>query len=270
MGWQKTHEKIREKLIGYTDKKALLVEGDNDERLFRILLSRRFRHGWENRWVLAVAGGENNVIRILEVESNWVGIIDRDEWDEKVIAEKKSKFNNLFVLPRFCLESYAIDPDELWQALPAKMQGKVDGGHQGLKKEILKDKDQWLRHGVLWSVINPLWTGLRSLGFKEKLLNFDAAQNDDTIKETLKEWHGFLDPDTLFSRFKEKLEEAKQASPKEQITKWIHGKHFFRKKVHPILNRYLGQEKVETRLNKIFNNMNLPDDLEPLWTRITQ
>ena len=75
MGWQKTHERIREKLIGYTDKKALLVEGDNDERLFRILLSRRFRHGWENRWVLAVAGGENNVIRILEVESNWVGII---------------------------------------------------------------------------------------------------------------------------------------------------------------------------------------------------
>jgi len=245
-----------------------LVEGDNDERLFRILLSRRFRHGWENRWVLAVAGGENNVIRILEVESNWVGIIDRDEWDEKVIAEKKSKFNNLFVLPRFCLESYAIDPDELWHALPAKMQRKVDGGLQVLKNEILKDKEQWLRHGALWSVINPLWSGLRSLGFKEKLLNFDAAQDDGTIKETLKEWHRFLDPDTLFSRFKDKLEEAKQASLKEQISKWIHGKHFFREKVHPILNKYLGQRDAQKTLEDIFKTRDLPEDLEPLWSRI--
>jgi len=268
MGWKKTYRQIKEELIGQTGKRALLVEGAEDESLFRIFLSRKFGSDWENTWVLTNAEGKKSVVSILAEETDWLGIVDRDEWDEEIIAEKQSELNNLFALPRFCLESYAIDPKELWQALPHQMRAKVDGGFEALENEILQNKEQWLRHGVLWSVINPLWSGLRALGFQQKLLDFETAQDDHTIKKTLREWHRYLDPDDLFKRFEQKLREVKQASPKDQIVKWIHGKQFFREKVHPVLNNFLGQIDTQKRLEDIFKTRDLPDDLEPLWSRI--
>lgn len=54
-----------------------------------------------------------------------------------------------------------------------------------------------LRHRGIASEINPLWSGLRALGFKEKLLNFDVAQDDDIIKE----WYSYFDPDQIFQSF---------------------------------------------------------------------
>jgi len=268
MGWQKTYRRIKEELIGQTGKRALLVEGADDESFFRIFLSRKFGAGWENVWVLASAGNKKAVTDILGQEPNWFGVVDRDEWREDVIDEKQEELNNLFVLPRFCIESYAIDPRELWSALPLKMQKRVHGGFEALESKILQDKEQWLRHGVLWSVVNPLWSGLRSLGFKEKLLDFRAAQDDDTIKETLKKWHRYLDPNALFKEFNEKFQKVKQLSLQNQLAKWVHGKLFFHEKVHPVLNEYLGQNDTKNRLKEIFQTRELPEDLEPLWARI--
>jgi Glu-tRNA(Gln) amidotransferase subunit E-like FAD-binding protein len=75
-------------------------------------------------------------------------------------------------------------------------------------------------------------------------------------------------PLDVFKRFEQKLREVKQASPKDQIVKWIHGKQFFREKVHPVLNNFLGQIDTQKRLEDIFKTRDLPDDLEPLWSRI--
>lgn len=267
-GWQKRHGEIKEALIGRTGKRALLVEGTDDVSLFRILLSRKFEAEWESAWVLAEGGSKKIITDILAQENNWMGIVDRDEWTDEAIAEKQGELANLFILPRFCMESYAVDPDELWEALPPKMQGQVAGGLDGLKTEILRDKEKWLRHGVLWSAINPLWSGLRALGFKEKLLNFDVAQDDYIIKETLKEWHGYLDPDRIFQSFADKLNQVSGLPVKEQLHKWIHGRQFFLEQVHPVLNKYLGQSDAQSRMIEIFRSLALPEDLEPLWSRI--
>jgi hypothetical protein len=267
-GWLKRRLKIREELIGQTGKRALLVEGTDDVSLFRILLLRRWGAEWESDWVLADVGSKNIVPDILAQETDWLGIVDRDEWTDEVISAKQDELENLFVLPRFCMESYAVDPDELWEALPQKMQGKVAGGLEVLTGEIMRDKEKWLRHGVLWSAVNPLWSGLRALGFKEKLLGFDVAQNDIIIKETLKEWHGYLDPDQIFQSFTDKLNQGSGLSVKEQLHKWIHGKRFFLDHVHPVLNSYLGQCAAQTRMIEIFRTCALPKDLEPLWKRM--
>ncbi len=267
-GWQKRHREIKEELIGQTAKPALLVEGTDDASLFRILLSRKLGAEWESDWALADVGSKKIVTDILAQETDWLGIVDRDEWTDEVIAAKQDELENLFVLPRFCLESYAVVPDELWEALPQKMQGKVAGGLEALTSEIMQDKGKWLRHGVLWSEINPLWSGLRALGFKEKLLDFDVAQDDDIIKETLNEWHGYLDPDLIFHSFVDKLNRVSELPVKNQLHKWIHGKQFFLEHVHHVLNKYLGQSDAQSRMMKIFRSLALPKDLEPLWSRI--
>jgi hypothetical protein len=267
-GWQKRHSEIKEKLIAQTGKRALLVEGTDDVSLFRILLTRKLGAGWENDWVLAYTGKKEFVVDILAQENDWLGIVDRDEWTDEVITEKQRELTNLFVLPRFCIENYAIDPDELWEALPPKMQGKVVGGLNALKSEILRDKVKWLRHGVLWSVINPLWSGLRALGFKEKLLKINAVQDNDTIKITLTEWHDYLEPGKVFQSFVEKLNQVSVLPEKDQLHRWIHGKQFFSGHVHSVLNNYLGQHDAQSRKIDIFRSCVLPQDLNPLWAMI--
>ena len=263
-----THRQIKEEIIGQTGKRVLVVEGTTDKTLFFLWLQRKFGANWENSWVICGAGKKKAVLDIIEKEPSWVGIVDRDEWRQNVIENKQEKLNNLFVLPRFCIENYAVDPDELWDALPDYQKEKVSDGLHSLRTEILKDKDKWLRHGVLWSIVNPLWSGLRSLGFKEKLLDFKSAQDDEIIKQTLNEWHRYLDPDILFNKFEKNLRDVQKLPTKVQLARWIHGKLFFREKVHPILNKYLGQSNVESRLRDIFKTLKLPEDLKPLWERI--
>lgn len=267
-GWQKVRRQIQERGIGQTGKRALLVEGRDDAAMFRILLSRKFGPGWENDWALADCGNKRIVTDILAQEADWFGIVDRDEWTDAVLAEKQTEIPNLFILPRFCLESYAVNPDELWAAIPPNLRERVPGGREGLKREILHDFERWLRHGVLWSEINPLWSGLRALGFKEKLLGLEVAQDNDQIQETLHEWHDHLDPDRIFQGFLEKLERVGGLPLEEKLHQWVHGKHFFLDHVHPILNRFLGQTDSSNRLIEIFRSRALPDDLEPLWTGI--
>jgi len=267
-GCQKRRGEIKDERIGQTGKRALLVEGTDDVSFFRILLTRKLSANWENDWVLAHAGNKRTVTDILEQEEDWLGIIDRDEWADDVIASKEVELENLFVLPRFCIESYAVDPDELWEAIPQKIRGKVAGGLASLESDIMRDNGKWLRHGVLWSEINPLWSGLRSLGFKEKLLDFDVSQEDHIITETLNEWHGYLEPERIFQRFTNNLSQASRLPVKEQLHRCIHGKQFFLEHVHPVLNKYFGQNDAQSRMMEILRSRALPEDLEPLWKRI--
>ena len=52
---------------------------------------------------------------------------------------------------------------------PAQQQAKVQGGKPAFSTEIGRDIHRHVRHGALWKVAPPLWTGLRALGFKEAL-----------------------------------------------------------------------------------------------------
>jgi len=267
-GWRKRRDEIRETQVEETEKKVILVEGTDDANAYGILLNRKFGSDFESDWVITHAGNKKIILEILLEEDSWLGLIDRDEWSEDIILEKQNQLHNLIVLPRFCLESYLIEPVELWNAFPENQRDKIEGGLEQLRGEILIEKDKWIRHGVLWSVINPLWQGIRSLGFKEVLLNFDNSQDDKIIQKQLKKWHNFLEPTQIYSSFKDKLNDVVKRDEAEQIFRWIHGKMFFEAHVSQILNQLFGQKSIQERKRDIFQTCVLPDDLNPLWEKI--
>ncbi len=267
-GAEKRRNEILEKDIGQSGKRVFLVEGEDDVEAYRLLLTKKFGGDFEKKWAITYAGGKELVTGILEKEPSWLGLVDRDEWTSETIREKRRELDNLEVLPRFCLESYLIYPAELWEVLPKAQQNKIDGGQKRLEDDILAEKDKWLRHGVLWSVANPLWGELRERGFKEALLKFDTAQNDHEILSKLEEWHDVLDPDKRNEEFHKLLEKAKTESVFEQITLRIHGKMFFKEHVNNILNRLIKQVKASVRKKGIFKELKLPDDLEPLCRKL--
>ncbi|MFK5970556.1 MAG: DUF4435 domain-containing protein [Candidatus Marithrix sp.] len=242
---------ILEQEVGNTGKKVLLVEGEDDVKVYSMMLDRKFDK-WKDNWIITHANGKQKVIDILKEQPTWLGLVDRDEWSEERISQAENISPNLMILQRFCMENYLICPDELWEMLPERKQKIITGGLSKLQEEILNNKDEWVRHGVLWSVINPLWEGIKELGFKGKLLDIDNAQDNDKIKETLHGWHNFLEPEIIFNKFEERLlsimEENDEA---KQLKQWIHGKKFYNECVSKVLNQFLGQESADNRREKL-------------------
>lgn len=260
-------QEIREKQIGNTQKRVLIVEGADDINAFESFLNRACPD-WARDWVLADAGKKTEVLAIVKKETDWIGVLDRDEWSQQKINEQETQLSNLWFLPRYCIENYLIVPEELWQALPAKQQAKIAGGLQELEQFIQTDLDRWRCHGVLWSVINPLWEGLRSLGFKEALLDPDIATNDEEIRRKLAEWHGFLEPDQIWQQYQQALTDVAGQSENEQFKRCFHGKLFYERVIHPLLNDLLGQKSANHRQQAIFRTLPVPDDLTPLWQKM--
>ena len=261
----KLHNKIKEQYVGTTGKCVLLVEGEHDVLPFKAWL-RSIDTSWENRWDIAPAGKKSNVLELLELEPDWIGVVDRDEWTVQIIAEKQRESPNLWVLPRFCLENYLCDPDELWAMLPEVQQQKIQGGSQALDAAITVDLHQWLQHGALWHVINPLWEGLRALGFKEWLLDIRQAGNDQAIQQTLNDWHQFLEPTVIWADYQARLAEVTGWQVSQQLKSGVHGKTFFREVISNELNRLLRkQAKANDRKKDLLLNSEPPADLQPLW-----
>jgi len=152
--------------------------------------------------------------------------------------------------------------------LSDNQRAKIKGGLPQLQAEILIDKDKWIRHAVLWSVINPLWEGIKALGFKGALLDFNNAQDDAKIQETLNKWHHFLEPRTIFTQFQNSLNVVMAKYESEQLRRWVHGKQFYYLHVHQVLNRLLKPENAEVRRKQIFQTCPLPNDLDFVYQRM--
>ncbi|MBK1720307.1 DUF4435 domain-containing protein [Thiocystis violacea] len=265
-----SRKEIKEQLIGVQEKRAVLIEGTTDQQAFEILL-RRFVADWDRRWVLAQVGGKKSVVEILRQESGWLGLVDRDEWDEAVIMQWQAELPNLMVLPRFCLENYLIDPAELWQAIPLARQASLVGGEATFRATIENQLPDYRRHGALWKVVTPLWSGLRALGFKEALASAKSvttAQDDSEIRRILGEWDALLDPDRIFVDFQTRLAAAEAAPPDAQFAHWLHGKVFWKNVVNPTLNATLGQMEEGERRKKILRKLPQPADLQPVFDRL--
>jgi len=270
-GSEKRRQEIIDKEIGSIGKKVFLVEGEDDVECYKRIFEKQFGIDFETKLLITHTGGKEKLTDILAKEPDWLGLIDRDEWTDDIIRQKERELPNLHILPRFCLESYLIEPNELWKLLPEVQQKKISGGIEELKNQIYAKKTEWLRHGVLWSVVNPLWNGLRTIGFKEYLLKIDNAQDDLIIQEKLREWHNFLDSGKIFSDFQDKLNQADRMTEFELLTIRIHGKQFFEQHVSQALNHLLKGKQVEAKDRKriLFRNMNPPADFEPLFAKIS-
>jgi hypothetical protein len=270
MNGRRKAKAIREEKIGNQNKRALIVEGKDDESALTILLQRHHPN-WEQRWIIAPAGNKQQVQEVLAVEPDWIGLVDRDEWDQSTIDQRTQRLPKLLVLPRFCIENYLINPTEIWQAIPVKRQATVDGGESAFTQNILAELPHYLRHGVLWKVVTPLWSGLRALGFKDALAaehSVSTAQDDAEIRRILGDWDQLLDPERIFTEFQQQLSEVQQLSVAEQLALWIHGKTFWKNVVHPHMNRLFGQIPETDMKKDIFSKLILPEDLTPLLERL--
>ncbi len=257
-------ETIKIQLIGNTEAKVLLVEGPDDVDAYRIFLDKKFP-GWEAKWHLVSAGKKSDVVAMVRKEPDWLGLVDCDEWAGDEIAAYIAECPNLKILPRFCLESYLIDPAELWQAFSEKQRMKIPGGEAQLRHEILADLQAWIRHAALWHGVRPLWRQLRDLGFPDSVLASPPMPDDAALRAKFRDWHETLDADAVLMRV-HALENSLAAEDVSMLCiKWLYAKNFYPQVVHQVLNRLLGQKAVKERRIAILRTRPVPADLDALW-----
>lgn len=169
-------------LAAFPNKRVLVLEGVDDIAAFRQLLTKH-NPGWEQQWVLVKANKKQNVLDILALENTWYGLIDRDEWSEDKIMQLEQEHPRLMFLPRFCIESYLVNPSEIWEALQPKHQARIEGGEPAFTSLFVQEAQRWLNHSAIWYVVNPLWERLRTAGFNSALLDVDTVQQDAGVSE---------------------------------------------------------------------------------------
>lgn len=260
--------KIRDEKIGSRNNKMLIVEGVDDVNALESFLNKKFHSNWEEKWAIFHAGNKKQVLAVIEQEKEWIGLVDQDEWTSSEIEQYSARLPNLMVLPRFCLESYLVEPNELWSALSPKQRDKITEGLPKLIEEIGAEKATWLRHAALWHVINPLWGKLRGLGFKESVLDPKDVPNDSDLLDKLLSWHDALNAERTVQKINDLSLQFQNEPDFQFYTQRLYAKEFFPVVVLVTLNRFLGQKDEKTRKQDIFRHLAVPSDLNVLWQKM--
>jgi len=251
-------------------KRALIVEGKTDELVFTQLL-KKVDPQWESKWVLAEVGGKRNVVEILAAQPKWLGVVDRDEWDNAQISQKQQQLRNLLVLPRFCIENYLVVPSELLSGLPAMRRANLpperEAAVHSIKALITENLDSWIQFGAAWAIINPLWDELRLLGFNRDLLDPQQVITEPGFLAHCERWHAHLDPAVLLQRYQSKLAEIRDLPVDEQLRTIVHGKKFYKAVVTPAFMQLLAITKAIST-DVWFREMPVPPDLAFVWQRM--
>lgn len=181
------------------------------------------------------AGGKDNVLRMLEKEPDWLGIVDRDAWNEKTRASQAEKLRNLYFLPRYCIENYLVDVNILEEIFSSERFCAYAGLGRALQ-DIRAQIPGAVRHASLWRAVQPLYDELMRLGFNGALLRFDVP-SDSEIYDTLRSWDRLLDAERIYEDYRAFEEQGGMLSEREALRVWVHGKVFWRKSVAPPCRR---------------------------------
>ena len=256
------------------DKKAILVEGKYDYDPFANFFVKKSPE-WERNFVIVAVGNKRKVLEKLKHKSVAFGIVDNDTWGKEEIKKAKDEHGeNLFVIPRYCMENYIVIPKEIKVALPPEKRDVVEFS------KILKNLEKWKTHAALWRAVTPLWSGLVSLNFNQALLpeNISEIPTESAIKSKLKEWNSVLDIDKTLEKFEEEKERFFKMDNNEFIKIHVHGKHFFDNEIFPIVSaaydqlekKEMGKKEMGKKEIKkgLFQNISLPEDLQPIFNKL--
>lgn len=257
-------------------KAVLLVEGETDIKTFGYFLARLFPD-WNTRFVMHSANSKEHVIAAIEKyhSTDWVGVVDRDEWSPSDIIEKTQNLPRIKVLPRFCLENYFCVPSELWDAFPSHQKSKQP--FEALKEPIEKSLPAWLSHAAIWRAIHKRHSILvYGSDFPSELENCpiidtQGIPDEQRIRQILEAWHNQLDPNSILAEYRQELAGATQLNPEQQLSTYIHGKKFFNEVVVKTLNTLFGQQpSVQWRENftTLPAGIAIPTDLQAFLTEI--
>ncbi len=267
-GFDEAYAAIRGELAATPGKRVLLVEGTGDVEFLTFLLDKpplRERNVHAD-WVIGAAGGKDSVVRMLERQPGWIGLVDRDAWSEQDILKAEKKTPNLRLLPRYCIENYLVDAAAL-EALTARAEGPARQRAQRALREIEAQWPDAVRHGSLWRAIQPLQDQLQALGFNGALLRFQLP-DDAQVRRVLADWSALMDDQRIYGEY-QRFQAQAEAMPAEKARRlWAHGKMFWRHVVAPALGEAL-DEPNESRLRRLTQRrMPLPEDLRALLDRI--
>jgi hypothetical protein len=244
---------------------VLLVEGEDDVTLLGHFLGQHATD-WQQRLYLAAAGGKAHVISGVAVHrSDWLGIVDRDEWSIADVQAVAARSSRLHILPRFCTESYFCDPAELWSALPAQQQARAGDDLPALAGPIHAKLPDWVAHGAMWRVLRDLYKEARLPAKLE-----DSPVTDEaTIRGILTDWHARFAPDPVLAHYHNELGNAQTLAEAAQLHEYIHGKKFFNQVVVQVLDGLFAGKGADDWLQKLRDALiQPPPDLTDLFNRI--
>ena len=229
------HDWFGELLSTYGTKPLILVEGEDDSDLYKQLFTL-VDPNWQNRFELEWVSGKRRVFQGCRRVATWRGLVDRDEWAEAQVTAARTETPNVQILPRFTTQNYWINPDELWNLIPATARTSHPGVQAQLVAEIETHRADWTAHGAMWRVMLRCQVGLGDLRFPQELM--DAPVTDEAqIMAILTRWHNHFEPQDIMDEYRTERDEALGSPRSEQYAHLIHGKRFFRQVVTLVLNR---------------------------------
>lgn len=238
----------------FIPKKVLLVEGKTDVEFLTIMLDKPpFQD--ENvfiNWDIVQCGGKDGVLKQLQKNPHYVGMVDRDAWDEGEIEKMLSLHQNLFVLPRFCIENYIVSPGELVRSFP-----KLTPQYQLLLDEI----PTGIRHGCLWRAATPLHQDLLHAGFNQALLRYPPVTNQELNRLILK-WQSILSVEQITLRAETFYKQVEDLPQEDALKIFVHGKIFWKNAVERKMEKIFPSYKKEQLRKKVLREILMPLDLE--------
>lgn len=228
---------VGELLSTYGTKPLILVEGEDDIPLYKQLL-KLVNPDWQDRFGLEEVGGKRRVFQGCKKVATWRGLVDRDEWAEAQVTAAQTETPNVQILPRFTAQNYWVNPDELWNLIPATARTSHPGAQAQLASEIESQRADWTAHGAMWRVMLRRQMGLGDLKFPQELTNAPVT-DEAQILAILMRWHNHFEPHDVLNEYQVERDAALGRPPNEQYAHVIHGKRFFRQVVTLALNRAL-------------------------------
>jgi len=207
----------------------ILVEGQDDSDLYKRLLGL-VNPNWRDRFEVEGVGGKKRVFQGCRKVPTWRGLVDRDEWDEAKVTAAQIKTPNVQILPRFTAQNYWINPNELWNLIPATIRDSNPGAQAWLVNKIEAQRTAWTAHGAMWRVMLECQSGLGNLGFPQELTNTPVT-DETQILDILTRWQNHFEPQHIMGEYRSKRDAALMRVPDEQYLHVIHGKRFFRQVV---------------------------------------
>jgi hypothetical protein len=220
-------------------KPVLLVEGSDDNVILSYFLEKH-RPGSDQRIFIGEAGGKPEVIRGLKHRPQWIGVVDRDVWSQDDVDKVRRQTPRLFVLSRFCIESFFCVPEELWPALPPSHRGAVEDNIDRLKRPIFDVLPDWVAHSAMWRVLRIRAEGVRSRDIFPHALQKSPITDEDEIRRILETWHRYLDPERILEGYRAERQRGLALSVVEQFAGYVVGDKFFKKVIASILDELFG------------------------------
>ncbi len=245
---------------------VLLVEGPGDIVILSHFLDKHCPD-WGLQVFIAQAGGKPEVIRGLKHRQQWIGIVDRDEWSHAKVDEVQKQTPRLFVLPRFCIESFFCVPGKLWPAV-SRYSSAADKDRERFEQLVLGALPDWVAHGAMWRVLRVRAAGVRSRDVFPHALQESPVTDEDEIRRVLETWQGYLDSESILNEYRAERKKGLALPIDEQLTRYVVGDKFFRQVVTPALDELFGASDKNWLERLRDGQIQPPPDLTALFDEI--